>query len=149
MHPVIAVSTRYLDEADLQAAVTYLLGDHPPSPPPSPRPEADSMAFDPGHAVYADVCAGCHGLNGDGKPHTVVGLQANSTLRLTDPRDVIVSVLHGIGAQDFPNHESLQAMPGFADALSDQQVAALTNYLRATWGGQNADVTAATVHSLR
>ena len=30
-------------------------------------------------------------------------------------------------------------MPGFADKLSDDQAAALVNYLRATWGGQKPD----------
>jgi mono/diheme cytochrome c family protein len=40
-------------------------------------------------------------------------------------------------------------MPGFADKLSDEQAAALVNYLRATWGGQKPDVTAAAVRALR
>jgi mono/diheme cytochrome c family protein len=149
MHPVIAHSTRYLSAADAQAAVTYLLGDDPPPPAPPPTVNADAVGLAPGRAVYVDVCAGCHGLDGDGKPHTVVPLQMNSTLRLTDPRNLIVSVLHGIGAQDFPGLESMQAMPGFANELSDQQVAELTNYLRAAWGGQRADVTADAVRRLR
>jgi mono/diheme cytochrome c family protein len=149
MHPVTAVSTRFLNAADLRAAVTYLLGDHPPSLPPPPIAKTDLAALAPGRAVYANVCAGCHGLNGHGKPHAVVALQENSTLRLADPRDLIVSVLHGIGAQDFPGLESLQAMPGFASELSDGQVAELANYLRARWGGQKADVTVDAVRGLR
>jgi mono/diheme cytochrome c family protein len=148
MHPVIAASTHYLSAADLQAAVTYLLGEHPPSLPP-PRAEVDPAAFAAGRKIYVQVCAGCHGLEGEGKPHTAVALQANSTLRLANSRNLIVSVLHGIDAADFPGLERMQAMPGFADELSDEQVADLANYLRAGWGGQNADVTARAVHSLR
>ena len=40
-------------------------------------------------------------------------------------------------------------MPAFADKLSDEQAAALVNYLRASWGGQKPDVTAANVRALR
>jgi mono/diheme cytochrome c family protein len=40
-------------------------------------------------------------------------------------------------------------MPGFADKLSDQQAAALANYLRVAWGGQKPDVTATAVRALR
>jgi mono/diheme cytochrome c family protein len=40
-------------------------------------------------------------------------------------------------------------MPGFADKLSDEQAATLVNYLRAAWGGQKPDVTAAAVRALR
>ena len=40
-------------------------------------------------------------------------------------------------------------MPGFADKLSDEQAAALANYLRVVWGGQKPDVTAAAIGRLR
>ena len=43
----------------------------------------------------------------------------------------------------------MQAMPGFADKLSDAEAAALANYLRVTWGGQTGDVTADSVRALR
>ncbi len=43
----------------------------------------------------------------------------------------------------------MRAMPAFADKLNDEQAAALVNYLRATWGGQRPDVTAADVRAIR
>ena len=75
--------------------------------------------------------------------------RARSTLRLADPRNLIVATLDGIGPQNFPHRVSLPTMPGFADKLSDEQAAALVNYLRAAWGGQKPDVTAAAVRALR
>jgi len=78
-----------------------------------------------------------------------VALRNNSTLRLADPRNLIVVMLDGIGPENFPHRASLQAMPGFADKLSDQQAAELANYLRVTWGGQKSDVTVAAVRALR
>jgi mono/diheme cytochrome c family protein len=152
MHPVIMLSTRNLTAEDLTAVATYLLGDNPP--PPAPQPAVDpaesaAAANGAGRMSYVALCAGCHGLDGDGVPSTVVALRANSTLRLVDPRNLIVAMLDGIGAENFPHRASMQAMPGFSDKLSDAEAAALANYLRATWGGQKADVTPAAVRALR
>jgi mono/diheme cytochrome c family protein len=152
MHPVIMLSTRNLTAEDLAAVATYLLGDNPP--PPAPQPAVDpaesaAAANGAGRMSYVALCAGCHGLDGDGVPNTVVSMRANSTLRLVDPRNLIVAMLDGIGAENFPHRASMQAMPGFSDKLSDAEAAGLANYLRATWGGQKADVTPAAVSALR
>lgn len=154
MHQVVMLSTRNLTPNDLGAMTTYLLGDSPPPPAPLPSP-LPLPSGDPatpnsaGRGTYVALCAGCHGLEGRGVPNTVVALVGNSTLRQADPRNLIVATLDGIAAENFPHRGSLQAMPGFADKLSDEQAAALVNYLRATWGGQKPDVTAAAVRALR
>ena len=152
MHQVIVLSTRNLTADDNDALVTFLLGDRPP--PPVPLPTADpavleAAASGAGRTDYVALCAGCHGLEGNGLPNTVVALRNNSTLRLADPRNLLVAMLDGIGPENFPHRASLQAMPGFAGKLSDQQAAALANYLRIVWGGQKQDVTAAAVRALR
>jgi mono/diheme cytochrome c family protein len=151
MHPVIMLSTRNLRPDDLDAVATYLLGDIPP--PPAPLPASDgtesAAASEMGRTSYVALCAGCHGLEGNGMPNTVVAMRSNSTLRLADPRNLIVAILDGIGAANFPYHASMQAMPGFSDKLNDAEAAALANYLRITWGGQKGDVTPATVRALR
>ena len=150
MHPVIMLSTRNLTAEDLDAVAIYLLGDNPPPPAPLPATGAtESAASEVGRTSYVALCAGCHGLDGNGMPNTVVAMRNNSTLRLADPRNLIVAMLDGIGAANFPHHASMQAMPGFSDKLSDAEAAALANYLRVTWGGQQADVTPAAVRALR
>jgi mono/diheme cytochrome c family protein len=123
--------------------------DKPPSPAPPPAVDAVATVNEAGRTSYVALCAGCHGLDGRGIPNTIVPLRNNSTLRLADPRNLIVATLDGIGPQNFPHRMSLPTMPGFADKLSDEQAAALVNYLRAAWGGQKPDVTAATVRALR
>jgi mono/diheme cytochrome c family protein len=145
MHPVVMLSTRHLTPTDLHAAVTFLLGDTPAAV----MGLAGRVAPDAERTGYLALCAGCHGPDGHGIPNTVVGLRENTTVRLRDPRNLIVSILDGIPAQNFPNLQSMQAMPGFADMLDDEQAARLVNYLRVTWGGQENGVTAATVHSFR
>jgi mono/diheme cytochrome c family protein len=152
MHPVIMLSTKNLTADDLHCVATYLLGDRPPPSAPLPViPPADiaTGADRAGRISYLALCAGCHGLEGNGVPNTVVAMRGNSTLRLADPRNLIVAMLDGIGAENFPHRQSMQAMPGFADKLSDGDAAALANFLRVTWGGQKGDVTPAVVRALR
>jgi len=151
MHPVIMLSTRNMTAEDLDAVAVYLIGDK--APPPAPLPATDATASTAASAAgrmsYVALCAGCHGLDGNGMPNTVVAMRNNSTLRLADPRNLIVAMLDGIGAENFPHHASMQAMPSFSDKLSDAEAAALANYLRVTWGGQKSDVTPAAVRALR
>jgi mono/diheme cytochrome c family protein len=143
--------TRNLTAEDLIAVAIYLLGDNPLPPAPLPATDAteSAAASEAGRMSYVALCAGCHGLGGSGMPNTVVAMRNNSTLRLADPRNLIVAMLDGIGAANFPHHASMQAMPGFSDKLSDAEAAALANYLRVTWGGQKGDVTPAAVRALR
>ncbi|MFL5257028.1 MAG: c-type cytochrome [Rhodopila sp.] len=151
MHPVIMLSTRNMTAEDLDAVATYLLGDDLLSAPLSAIDPAQlgAAATGAGRLSYVALCAGCHGLDGNGVPNTVVAVRNNSTLRLADPRNLIVAMLDGVGWENFPHRESMQAMPGFSDKLSDGETAALANYLRVTFGGQKGDVTAADVRALR
>ena len=152
MHPVIMLSTRNLTTEDLNSVATYLLGDSPPPSAPLPAvapAEIAAAANSAGRFSYLALCAGCHGLEGNGVPNAVVAMRNNSTLRLADPRNLIVAMLDGIGAENFPHRQSMQAMPGFSDKLSDGEAAALANYLRVIWGGQKGDVTPDAVRALR
>ena len=79
----------------------------------------------------------------------MVPLATNASLRLADARNLNKVILTGIPAQRFPGLERMQPMPGFAGQLSDQQVADLSNWLRANWGGQQPSVTAEEIKRLR
>ena len=151
MLPVIALSTTNMTAEDLDAVATYLLGDDPlPASPPATDPtQVAAATTGAGRLSYLALCAGCHGLDGNGVPNTVVALRDNSTLRLADPRNLVVAMLDGVGWENFPHRGSMQAMPGFSDKLSDDETAALANYVRVTFGGQEGDVTAADVRALR
>ncbi|WP_144137477.1 c-type cytochrome [Paraburkholderia sp. BCC1884] len=152
MYPVVHLSSQYLTHDDLRAMTTYLLGDTAPAPrplQPLKSVSADAAQLEAGRNVYLAVCAGCHGANGEGKPHVAVPMRGNSTLRQSDAHNLIVAMLDGIGAQDFPGLERMQEMPGFASQLSDAELAQLANYLRVTWGGQSGVVTTDAVQALR
>jgi mono/diheme cytochrome c family protein len=146
------LSTKNLTTEDLNSVATYLLGDSPPPSAPLPAvapAEIAAAANSAGRFSYLALCAGCHGLEGNGVPNAVVAMRNNSTLRLADPRNLIVAMLDGIGAENFPHRQSMQAMPGFSEKLSDGEAAALANYLRVIWGGQKGDVTSDAVRALR
>jgi mono/diheme cytochrome c family protein len=149
MHPVVVLSSQYLSSGDLRAMSTYLLGDAPLPPTPVQPGSADAAQLAAGRTTYVAVCAGCHGREGEGKPHVAVSMQGNSTLRQADPHNLIVAMLDGVDAAEFTGTDSMQAMPGFAASLSDDELAHLANYLRSGWGGQPGDVTAANVKALR
>ena len=98
---------------------------------------------------YFALYAGCHGPDDDGLPNTVVVLRENTTVRLRDPRNLIALIMDGVPAQNFPNLQRLQAMPGIADELEDEQTARLVKYLCLTREGQDHGVTATIVRSFR
>ncbi|MGY6250692.1 cytochrome c [Bosea thiooxidans] len=154
MFEVVHFSTQYMNEDDLRAMAAYLfdldaLPASPASPPP-PAPVAVSPAVvTAARATYLNLCAGCHGSEGQGIPHVAIPLATNTSLRLASPRNFIRAVLHGLPAQRFPGLERMEAMPAFTELLDDKALADLTNWMRARWGGQSPNVAAEEVAKLR
>jgi mono/diheme cytochrome c family protein len=146
MYAVFYYSTRYLSDDDLQAVSLYLMGESPPRPQLVKAYATDQDQA--GRRQYLDVCAGCHGARGEGVPHVAVGMVGNTTLRQTDPRNLVKVIHDGIEAQRFGGFERMQAMPGFAGQLSDAEIADLVNYLRHSWGGLPTSINADGVKKL-
>jgi len=149
MFEVVHFSTQYLDDADLAAMATYLLGEPPPPVKPVVPARVSAKTGESGRRTWFALCAGCHGIEGQGVPHVSVPMRTNSSLRIPSARGFLTSVMHGIAQQDFPGLERMQAMPGFAAHLGDQEIADLATWARASWGGQGIEVTAADVALLR
>lgn len=151
MFPVFHNSTQHLSDPDLAAMATFLLGDQPLQAKILTEVSLDKMGASPqrGRQEYLNVCAGCHGVSGEGEPHIAVAMQGNTTLRLEDPRNLLRVIEDGIGEQKFAGFERMQPMPGFADKLSNQQLADLLNYLRQTWGGQPGELAVSQVEQLK
>jgi mono/diheme cytochrome c family protein len=142
MFPVMHLSTQHLDDEDLAAMSTYLLGEQPPQAKVVQAVAQDQLSDSAkrGRQQYLNVCAGCHGNDGEGKPHIAVAMQGNTTLRLADSRNLAKVIVEGIREQQFTGFERMQPMPGFADKLSDEQLTDLINYLRQAWGGLPGDM---------
>lgn len=149
MYDVVHLSTSHLTDADLKSLTVYLLGDQAPAARARPAVTGDQRKLDSGRQIYLNVCAGCHAIDGAGRPHTAVGMRGNTTVREPNPHNLIVSILDGVPEQKFSGFENMQAMPAFAPRLSDAEVADLVNYLRVTWGQLPGDVAPDRVSALR
>jgi mono/diheme cytochrome c family protein len=134
MQQVVHESLSHLTTADLEAMAIYLKDSSRPA-----RPQTVARVVIPrerliaGQTVYAENCQSCHLVNGQGIAHTAPALAGNSGITGRDPSNVIMAVLEGF------NPEGLwRGMASFANLLSDQQIADVTNYIRTAWGNGGA-----------
>lgn len=152
MLEAVNLSTSRWRESDIDAAVSYLFASGPQAAPPAVaqaeagRPMEQDL---PGRSHYLNLCAGCHAANGRGVPHVAPGLLGNSSVTDADPHNLLVSILDGLPAHELPGLERMQAMPGFARTLSDEDISALGNWLRVEYGKRPASVTPGDVARLR
>lgn len=82
---------------------------------------------DQGALIYAGACAGCH-QGPRAMPFGGIDLALSSGLAAPTPTNLVNVVLYGLPAADAAR---APIMPGFAAAMSDDQLSALARYLRA------------------
>jgi mono/diheme cytochrome c family protein len=93
---------------------------------PKPAPGEDRV-IQLGAQVYSDSCARCHDRGRQQSSGGALQLPAAVAIYDPDPRSLIHIVRDGITP---PAAEPGRWMPGFANALTDDQVVALAAYLR-------------------
>ena len=147
MVDVVHESMIYLTDADVHAIAFYLKNTPPRVNKPS-KSLADKQAaasIHNGRSVYVANCAQCHQESGMGIPKAIPNLAGNDAIRAYSPADAIMPVLAGLQGQG-----NYGAMPRFAGALGDQDIADLANYIRTAWNNDGlANTTPAIVRSLR
>ncbi|MGG4774578.1 cytochrome c [Paenalcaligenes sp. Me52] len=157
MHTVTHFSTSAMKVDDVEAVATYLLTDAngsipPAASAPTPLPEAENPTADSNMAIgrrtYLAACAGCHGSKGEGIPNVAPAMYGNATLAMDSAQNLIRVVLNGIPTQTFTGNQRMYAMPPFAHELSDEEIADLSTWMRAQWGGQATAVTPSQVSSI-
>ena len=135
MAEVVFRSTQYLSDADARAMAVYLQG-LPQQPPaeraPPPAPPAAAMAR--GAKVYEQHCAACHGDQGQGEPGAFPALAANRAVTLADPTNLVRVVLQGGYLPATAGNPRPHGMPPFQQVLSDEDIAAVTTFVRNQWG---------------
>jgi mono/diheme cytochrome c family protein len=154
-------SLRFLQPADVGALVTYLrsvparAGQEPIAIDAKPAPALASSDYAPGGDAQADAqglqlfegaCASCHQWNGKGQqtPYAaLLGARGVNDVRGYNVTQILLqgSRLHGGRASVF--------MPGFGDAYSNDEIAALSNYVIAHFGNKQGTVTPADVAARR
>ena len=117
------------------------------APPTASAPPAPSQRQ--GEAVYLQSCAGCHVADGTGNPGIYPPL-AGSEWVVGEKGRLVRILLHGLMGPIMVAGEEYQGvMPGWAGALTDAQIAALSTYIRSSWGNIASEVTAAEVAAIR
>jgi len=97
----------------------------------SPGPFSSSpfrFTHQDGEAIYRNVCAGCHMSDGRGASGAGAYPALARNPKLEAAGYPVLLVVNG-----------QKAMPGFGRALDDNQVAAVVNYIRASFGNAYTD----------
>ena len=130
-------------ENDVRAIATYM-ADVFGAPTPERKRRGDdllaraaSRSAQPsqggsGEALYAAACAACH-AGERAPPYGGIDLALSSAISGPDARNAANTVLMGIRPRE---GERGPIMPGFAESMTDEQIAALLTYLRARFSNQ-------------
>jgi mono/diheme cytochrome c family protein len=148
MAEVVVNSTSKMSDADVRAMAVYLKNLPPgPTEPAVTAPQESEMKA--GQAVYARFCIACHEADGSGAPRIYPPLPDNALLQSADPSSTLRVILDGAHTVTTPRAPNTGEMPAYAKQLSDEQIAAVTNYTRNSWGNAAPLVTAAQVKKAR
>lgn len=147
MADVITYSTQYLSDADRRAMAVYLKSQ--PSSPVTASSAPDAGAMRRGAEIYSDACSSCHLDNGVGQSRTFPPLGKDAMLQQVDPTGVERLILAGTQIGVSASRPSPLSMPSFAWKLSDNEIAAVSTYIRNSWGNQAPAVAASEVTELR
>ncbi|KDD55459.1 putative gluconate 2-dehydrogenase cytochrome c subunit [Bordetella bronchiseptica OSU553] len=167
-------SLQYLSDDDLNAMAAFLKGmdgkpvqDIPaqvamPGPHAIPAAQADEAgqatarlltAASPdmplGARLYLDNCAGCHFVTGKGAAEIFPQLQGSAVVLGKDAGPLLSIILNGTAVPSTGRRPMRLAMQGYADRLSDEEVAVLASFVRSGWGNQAGAVTQEQVAAAR
>jgi cytochrome c oxidase subunit 2 len=125
--PIVVVAKT---EADYQKWVVDMKSAQAAAVVSADREWSKAELIAKGEEVYKTTCAACHQANGKGVPGAFPALAGSAIA--TGPADGHVNlVMHG---------KQGTAMQGFANQLSDTDIAAVVTYERNSWGNNKGDL---------
>lgn len=134
MAEVVFSSTQYLSVQDLSSMAQYLAEIPVREVDAPPRKRADVDVFTRGGKVYTQNCAACHGDAGQGAGGLYPALAGNRAVTLATTNNVIQMIRHGGFAPTTAGNPRPFGMPPYAQALNDQEIAAVATFIRQSWG---------------
>jgi mono/diheme cytochrome c family protein len=102
-----------------------------------------------GAYLYRTSCASCHQNNGQGVHHVFPPLADDPVVTAEDPTEHIRVVLFGKQGSTIDGIAYNAHMPAWADQLSDEEIAAVVNHERTSWGNNAPPVTEEDVERIR
>lgn len=158
MTAVVKHSSSHMTTEDLQAVAAYLkfLGGNPAlqkgDEPARLKTEAKLTAgrdLTEGERLYIDNCGACHFVSGKGAPGAFPELDQATIVNAEDPGGLIHTILVGAQLPSTAKAPSELAMPGFANRLSDEEVAKLATFIRQGWSNNASAVSEKQVSEVR
>ena len=152
MGEVVDESFSQLSPEDVRAVVAYLRSvpatvtpDLPATlAPPAPASHRDGGTSDRrGKMVFEGACVSCHGWTGESSISplaTLTGARAVNDPGATNVAQIVIAGTKRQGAI---------SMPAFGNAYSDEEIAAVANYVTARFGSKESQLTAQDVAELR
>jgi mono/diheme cytochrome c family protein len=151
MAEAIDNSLRYANTDDIHAIVAYLrtipaientvaIAQNPPAATEAEPPAG--LGVD----VFAGNCANCHDWNGKGVQSPYANLLGSRTVNDPEATNLIAIMLSGSSAP-LPIQNAF--MPPFADGHTDDELAAVANFINAYFGNGTSRVTAADIDKAR
>ena len=147
-------SLRYLAPEDIKAIVTYLRSVPPtPSPdlpatlaPPASASHKDGSQEARGKMVFQGACVSCHSWTGESVVSPMATLPGAWAVNDPGATNVAQIVISGTKRH---TPEGALSMPAFGNAYSDDEIAAVANYVTARFGSKGSRLTAQDVAELR
>ncbi len=157
MQLVIRESSQFMTEEDLAAMSAFLVSLNDGAVPERSDDETETEALiasaDPdmplGTRLYIDNCNACHFADGRGADEVFPELDGNALVTADSPTGLISMILGGSELPSTPKRPYRLRMPGFADRLTDEEVAELASFVRQGWSNDAAPVAAGDVSALR
>ena len=159
MAEAVHLSFKRMTDSDISAIVEYLRSVPPVATPDLPALRMQPAGLDPlqgnpaednprGLEIYSAACAGCHGWTGENDlvPHsTFTGSRA-----VNDPTatNVALAIMHGASSLASADG-AVATMPAYGAIYSNDDIAAVSNFVVARFGASPASITSGDVARLR
>ena len=102
-----------------------------------------------GNKVYGNNCSSCHQASGTGLPGVFPPLKGNPAVVDENPQVHIEAILNGVANKEIDGVLYTSPMPAFGSLLSDEEIAAVVNHERKSWGNDAVLVNPEDVLKLR
>ena len=143
-----------MSSADLKAMVVFLrsvppVGSSEAAVRPSPASASHrdgATANAPGKKVFEGACVSCHGWTGESTVSPFATLTGSAAVNDSSATNVAQIV---VGGTKRLTPDGVLSMPSFGHAYSDNEVAAVANYVTSRFGAKGSSLTARDVANLR
>jgi mono/diheme cytochrome c family protein len=159
MAEVVAKSTQHWRAEDLNATAAYLQSLPLQTTVQKTAARVPEKFLQQGAALYAQHCATCHGADGQGVQESdanaaagiirIPALAGNRAVSLASSANLVRIILAGGYAPATAGNPRPYGMPPFVHVLTDEDIAAVTTYIRASWGHSAPAVSASEVVAQR